>query len=372
MKSIVAALTVFTATAFAGVTERQIGCKPLWTQCGGNGYAGAACCAAGACTYLNQWHSQCLDNSGPEIPSPTPSVPEAACTQSANGFASLNGGTTGGAGGTVITVDNQMDLERYASSAGKYVIKVSGKINISPFGKEIKVTDDKTIIGLGDAGEIHAGGFYLTKAKNVIIRNLKIGNTRKASSPNEVNDRDGIQADASSNIWIDHCIFENGGDRLIQFRSDTTFWTVSNSIFRNHDKAFSTGWTENVVAQGTVHSNLFNGTNDNPSLGALAQAHLYNNHVYNVTSSGHYIQGTTTAVIENVFFEFSNRAIQADGAARLGTSGNIFKNCTGTIARDQGWAFAARQYYNYTMIRGPDVPAHVSANAGPRVAVCPS
>lgn len=36
-------------------------CVPLWGQCGGQGWSGATCCAAGTCTYLNDWHSQCLE-----------------------------------------------------------------------------------------------------------------------------------------------------------------------------------------------------------------------------------------------------------------------------------------------------------------------
>lgn len=35
--------------------------------------------------------------------------------------------------------------------------------------------------------------------------------------------------------------FENGGDGLIDLREDTTFFTVSNNILRNHDKAFGIG-----------------------------------------------------------------------------------------------------------------------------------
>jgi pectate lyase len=98
-----------------------------------------------------------------------------ACTDSADGFASLNGGTTGGAGGTVVTVSTQSDLNRYATAAGKYLIKVSGKITLSPKGTEIRVASDKTIIGIGTTGEISEGGFFLNAVRNVIIRNLKIG-----------------------------------------------------------------------------------------------------------------------------------------------------------------------------------------------------
>lgn len=99
----------------------------------------------------------------------------AGCEDSADGFASLNGGTTGGNGGTVVTVENLADLVKYASLAGKYVIKVSGKINISPKGTEVAVANDKTIIGIGAAAQISGGGFKIINKRNIIIRNLRIG-----------------------------------------------------------------------------------------------------------------------------------------------------------------------------------------------------
>ena len=46
---------------------------------------------------------------------------------------------------------------------------------MATFGEELKVADDKTIIGVGATGEIYEGGFGLSNVKNVIIRNLKIG-----------------------------------------------------------------------------------------------------------------------------------------------------------------------------------------------------
>jgi pectate lyase len=99
----------------------------------------------------------------------------AGCQDSADGFASLNGGTTGGNGGIVVSVNNQADLAKYAKATGKYVIKVSGTINISPKGTEIDVANDTTIIGIGASAQISGGGFRVINKRNVIIRNLRIG-----------------------------------------------------------------------------------------------------------------------------------------------------------------------------------------------------
>ncbi|GKT40338.1 pectate trisaccharide-lyase [Colletotrichum spaethianum] len=293
----------------------------------------------------------------------------AGCLASAPGFASLNGGTTGGAGGTEVTVTTQAELEKYAVASGKYVIKVNGRITINPLGKEIKVTSDKTIIGLGDSGELYRGGLGLNGVNNVIIRNLKIGHTNLNDGVE--NDRDGIQADTSRNVWIDHCLFEDGGDGLLDLRKDTTFFTVSNNIFRNHDKNFGIGWTENVSACGTISHNWFDKTNQrNPSADNLAQVHLYNNYLFEITSYGHYARGSTNARVENVFFENTKNPLTKDSTAVLNASGNTYKRCTGTIAVNSGISFDPKSYYTYTLTPTADVPAYVKANAGPKSSVC--
>lgn len=98
----------------------------------------------------------------------------AACDDVADGFASLNGGTTGGAGGSEVTVTNVEDLRSYLAEEGPYIIKVEGTITVDPAGEELEVTNDKTIIGVGDSAHIDQGGFGLEGASNVIIRNLRI------------------------------------------------------------------------------------------------------------------------------------------------------------------------------------------------------
>lgn len=172
-----------------------------------------------------------------------------------------------------------------------------------------------------------------------------------------------------SNLWIDHCLFENGGDGLLDLRKDTTYFTVSNNIFRNHDKNFGIGWTENVSARGTINHNWFDRTNQrNPSADNLAQVHMYNNYLYGITSYGHYARGSTNARVENVFFENSKNPLTKDSGATLYAVGNTYKSCTGTIASNSGTTFTPG--YSYSLTPTADVPAYVKANAGPKSSVC--
>ncbi|KAG8628151.1 hypothetical protein KVT40_004024 [Elsinoe batatas] len=295
-------------------------------------------------------------------------------TAAADGFASLNGGTTGGAGGTVVTVTTQADLVKFAKASGKHVIKVKGRISITPKDTEVEVTNDKTIIGIGASGEIYQGGFKLNGAKNVIFRNLKIGNTYvEGDEEGKTQDWDGIQMDTASNVWIDHVLFEKGGDGLIDSRKDTNFLTVSNSVLQNHKKAFGIGWTENVIAQITIHHNYFLNTNQrNPSADNIKYAHLYNNYVVGAKSYGHYARGKTEMRMENVYFENSKNPVTADTTAKLAVSGNVYKSTTGTTAKNQGTVFNASSFCKYTLTPTNNVLSVVKAEAGPKASICTS
>ncbi|KAL2843432.1 pectin lyase fold/virulence factor [Aspergillus pseudodeflectus] len=287
----------------------------------------------------------------------------AGCEDNADGFAALNGGTTGGNGGTVVTVTSQADLERYAKACGKYVIKVSGRINISPKGTEIDVANHKTIIGIGADAEISGGGFRIINRHNVIIRNLRIGNT----DGGEESDWDGVQADTSTNIWIDHCIFETIGDGGIDLRMDSDYWTVSNTWIKGVNKAFGIGWTENLVTKGTIHHVYFDGTNQrNPSADNMLYAHLYNNYLRGCSSYGHLIRGATNGRVENVYFEDCRNPLQADPEATLTAIGNSYDGSSGTISEDIGVSFNPADFYSYTLDPTADVPGIVLMNAGPQ------
>ncbi|KAK7454400.1 pectinesterase [Colletotrichum acutatum] len=326
-------------------------------------------------------------------------VPQAAaaddCSGTPDGFASLNGGTTGGKGGEVVTVKTQADLEKYAGMSGKYVIKVSGKITITPKGKEVKVSSDKTIVGIGATAEIDQGGFNVQNQKNIIFRNIKIGkypdpinvissvenqmvnmeflgNTYvEGDDEGKTQDFDGIQMDNCTNIWIDHVHLEKGGDGLIDSRKDTTFLTVSWTILRNHNKAFGIGWTDNVNTEITIHHNYFDQTKQrNPSVDNVKHAHLYNNYLVGQTSYGHYARGKTEMRMENCYFEKVKNPIQLDATAKLSATGNVFKSTTGTTAKNAGTVFDPKTFYEYTLDAAADVPSVVAKGAGRQASIC--
>uniref|UniRef100_UPI0005F28AAA RICIN domain-containing protein n=1 Tax=Actinoplanes rectilineatus TaxID=113571 RepID=UPI0005F28AAA len=295
-------------------------------------------------------------------------------SNTADGFAGTGGATTGGTGGTTVTVTTYADLLKYATASAAYIIKVSGTITVPTYGYEIPVASNKTIVGLGTTGRIKAGGFFLgTGVRNVIIRNLTIGDTAVASDdPDDKDfDYDGIQMDTADHVWIDHNTFTNINDGYIDSRKDTSYVTVSWNVMGNHNKTFGIGWTDNVTARMTIHHNWIHNSNQrNPSADNLLYAHLYNNYLQNITSYGNLSRGGTKMVLENSYFDTVNNPWNIDDTTigQLKQSGSIAVNCTGKQVTG-GAAFTPSSFYAYTLDPAADVPAVVKANAGPQATI---
>ncbi|MFC9679382.1 pectinesterase family protein [Streptomyces sp. NPDC056948] len=296
-------------------------------------------------------------------------------TDRPHGFASLAGGTTGGAGGKVVTVTDQAALAKYAAAEEPYVIRVKGALEMDPFGTEIPVASDKTIIGVSDTAEIVHGGFTLDPGThNVIIRNLTIRDTAiEGNWDCKDTDYDGIRLDTAHHVWIDHIRFSRICDGQLDIRKDSEYVTVSYNRFTNNNKTFGIGWTPNVRTQITVDHNWFTGTKQrNPSADNCAYAHLYNNYLSSQLSDGdpvwtygNWSRGRTKMVIENSFYDGVQHPYQADATAELVQRGSILRNTTG---RHDAWgtAFDPREFYAYRLDPAASVPALVKRFSGPQ------
>jgi pectate lyase len=292
-------------------------------------------------------------------------------SSTADGFASTGGGTTGGAAGSTVTVTTFADLVKYATSSTAYVIKIPGTITVTPYGYEIPVTSNKTLIGVGTKGEIKNGGIFLNVGvSNVIIRNLTIGQTEMTDDDpdDKVYDYDGIQMDTANHVWIDHNLITKTNDGLIDSRKDTSYLTVSWNVMSDHNKTFGIGWTDNVTARMTIHHNWIHDTNQrNPSVDNVALAHLYNNYLQNITSYGNLSRGSTKMVLENSYFDTVANPYNIDDTSlgQLKQSGSIVVNSSGKQVTG-GSAFTPSSYYSYTLDPAADVPALVKQYAGPQ------
>ncbi|MEU2509230.1 pectinesterase family protein [Streptomyces sp. NPDC007863] len=296
-------------------------------------------------------------------------------SDTAHGFASLAGGTTGGAGGEVVTVTDAVSLARYAAAPEPYVIQVSGALTLQPFGTEITVASDKTVIGLGDTAALVHGGLHLNPGThNVIIRNLTIRDTAVEGDWDCKNtDYDGIQMDSVHHVWIDHNRFSRICDGQLDIRKDSEYVTVSYNRFEDNNKTFGIGWTPNVRTQITIDHNLFAHTKQrNPSADNVAYAHLYNNHLTAqndpadpVWTYGNWSRGRTKMVIENSYYEDVQHPFQADATAELVQRGSVLRNTSGRH-ETRGEAFDPRSFYDYRLDPAAAVPALVGRFSGPQ------
>lgn len=134
------------------------------------------------------------------------------------GYATENGGTTGGAGGPTVTVTNFTDLEFYVDNdSGPFIIQVQGTINI---GNNLRVRDDKTIVGLGTDATL-VGNLKVFRNNNIIIRNLTMTN------PGGEGDGDGLTLNETEHVWVDHCTFYDGDDGNLDITHGSDWITVS-------------------------------------------------------------------------------------------------------------------------------------------------
>ncbi|MEU0803991.1 pectinesterase family protein [Streptomyces sp. NPDC005970] len=306
---------------------------------------------------------------------PAPGAGATTWTDKPDGFAATAGGTTGGAGGKVVTVRTQQDLTAYASAPDPYIIRIAGSIDVDPFGSDIVVTSNKTLIGVGSTAEIVHGELHLNPGThNVIIRNLTIRDSYvEGDWDGKTQDFDAIQMDSVHHVWIDHNTFTRMGDGLLDIRKDSDYVTVSWNVFKDHNKALGLGWTDNVTTNITLHHNWFTGIKQrSPSIDNAAHAHLYNNYLsaqYRdedpVWTYGNWSRGRTKMVIENSYYDGIRNPYQADETAELVQRGSIARDTTGRHDT-RGEAFDPRDFYPYRLDPAAAVPALVKRFSGPQ------
>lgn len=138
------------------------------------------------------------------------------------GFATQNGGTTGGKGYSEVTVDNVNDLKSYAK-AGNKIIYVKPGTYMGP----VEVGSNVTIYGYQGAiiaQPTSGSAMKLSGSKNVIIRNLKF----KGVGAHDDDDEDCLQVNhESKNVWIDHVDVYDGHDGNLDITNASDYVTIS-------------------------------------------------------------------------------------------------------------------------------------------------
>jgi pectate lyase len=263
--------------------------------------------------------------------------------------------TTGGGNATPVTVTSYDDLLTKIKSNNPEVILVSGIITI-PGGKPIQqIVSNKSIIGLPGAKLVNenqsnpgSGILYLkTGSNNVIIRNLIF----VGPGSYDIDGQDNLTADCT-NLWVDHCEFQDGQDGNFDNKGKTDNVTISwcKFTYLKVPKSGGSGGADDHSFSNLIGS----GKNDFPADGHYsitfkncywadgckqrmprarnAEIHILNCY-YNTSESGTlaiglgggaknstcYVEGSDFAKVDKVFKEY----ISTDG----GTVGIAFDHC---------------------------------------------
>ena len=238
------------------------------------------------------------------------------------GFATQNGGTKGGQGGTTVTATTYAQLKSYAESTTPYIIMVEGTISNGTPGGQIRIKSNKSIIGVGSTAFLSGVGLDVTSQNNIIVQNLKI-TLVGTSSPKDVNGGDCISISGTSkNIWIDHCELysENPDtqtdidkyDGLLDIKQQTGFITLSWNYLHDHHKGGLVGAADddlNADRLVTMHHNYYNRVKLRIPMFRGATGHFFNNYIKDSDKASEIRAGTCVRMEKNYYDGFDQFAI---------------------------------------------------------------
>ncbi|MEV4348730.1 pectate lyase [Actinoplanes sp. NPDC049596] len=281
---------------------------------------------------------------------------EAAAVDTATGYASANGGTTGGNGGATVRATTGTQIHQAlcsrASSSTPITIEVQGTINHGNTTKvsgdscntaadkiELKEISNVTIIGVGSGAVFDQLGIHIRDSRNIIIQNVTVRNVKKSGSPTS-NGGDAIGMESTvRNVWVDHVTLEASGgesegyDGLFDMKDDTQYVTLSYAILRNSGRGGLIGSSESDTGNSfiTFHHNRYENIDSRTPLLRGGVAHIYNNYYYSLNESGINSRAGARAKVENNYFEDSKDVLgtfYTDAAGYWQVAGNILDNVT--------------------------------------------
>jgi len=285
--------------------------------------------------------------------------------------------TTGGSGGTVVTVSNAADLEYYAeSSTNPYIILISGTIDI---GSSIEIRSNKTLRGLDSNATLIGQLGFQNRDSNIIIERLNITN------PYDYGEGDGVGIKQEiSNVFITKCTFYDCMDGCLDISNESDLITVSWCKFyytfdSGHNFSNLIGSSDKQTGDRgklrvTMHHNWWTTLcKERMPRVRYGQVHVYNNYYSDLLNGGYCIGvGVESHLrVENNYFNrvpmpwkdyYSSTGYPA---GEIGwNDGNVFFDCSVPT-------WAANQYdtiftppYSYTPDDAARIPCIVQYGAG--------
>ncbi|XP_006457584.1 hypothetical protein AGABI2DRAFT_139877 [Agaricus bisporus var. bisporus H97] len=215
------------------------------------------------------------------------------------GYATLNGGTSGGSGGSQTTVTTLDQLTNAVSGDSKKIVLISGRISGSAV---VRVGSNTSI--LGQPGSLLDGvGLRVLGESNVIIRNVKISRVVA-----DVGDALGIQE--AHQVWVDHVDLSSDRDHdkdfydgLLDITHGCTGITVTNSRLHDHWKGSLVGHSDSNGSEDTpmtvtYASNWWHNLNSRTPSFRFGHGHIFNN-VFDANADGINTRDGAQLLVEN-------------------------------------------------------------------------
>ncbi|KAK7051457.1 hypothetical protein VNI00_004431 [Paramarasmius palmivorus] len=248
------------------------------------------------------------------------------------GYATLNGGTSGGSGGTTTTVTSLSALQSAVQGDAKKVVIVSGTITGNTV---VSVGSNTSVIG-ARGSQLVGVGLRALNVKNVIFRNLKISKVVADAG-------DAIGVQASSQVWVDH----------VDLSSDLS-----------HDKASLVGHSDSNGSEDTKITvtyvgNWWQNLNSRTPSFRFGRGHIYNNFFEN-NNDGINTRVGAQLLVENNVWVGAKKPLYSTGEGYAVARGNDFGGASNTAPSG---SFTSAPY-SYSLLSTGNVRSSVTANAG--------
>ncbi|KAF2031646.1 pectate lyase-like protein [Setomelanomma holmii] len=241
------------------------------------------------------------------------------------GYATLNGGATGGKGGKTVEVSTLAALTDAVKGDTAAIVLITGPITGN--GENVRIGSNKSVIGKDSSAVLTNFTLTAKSVKNVIIRNLAI---------KKVVGGDAIAVQLAQNVWIDHVDVSSDRDHekdyydgLIDITHAADYVTVSNSYLHDHWKCSLVGHSDNNGAEDkghltvTYNNNYWANINSRGPSFRFGTGHVYNNYYENVSEGINTRDGAQLLVQNNVFSNSKKALYSTDNGYAVAT-GNDF------------------------------------------------
>ncbi|EJL69994.1 pectate lyase family protein [Chryseobacterium populi] len=310
-------------------------------------------------------------------------IPLASCF--APGWASQNGGTTGGGTAAETTVSTYAQLKAAIENTSVKVIKVTGTITVTA---RLSFQDQtgKTIYGASGAKLVStdqtasgSGIINIKRCNNIVIRNLIF----EGPGAYDTDGWDNAILDDCRNVWIDHCEFRDGVDGNFDIKNKSDFVTVSYTKFHylKAPKPGGSGGTDdhrfsNLIGSSdgaTADAGKLNvtfvrcwwapGCRERMPRVRYGKIHIINSYFNSSVSNKCIAAGVQANILvdRNVFENVKEPISLMSGFTAVTQTGSTFTNVTGNTA-GSGTAFTPP--YSIPALSVSAVKADVTANAG--------